>query len=139
MHHAHQKVSRVFIGRLGRGPALRHFSQLVRRMIKLRSPCTQPRNAAILLFPLFRFLLSPDQRILRSRHDRNVGSSDQFQHAQSVRHFRVEPLIARHHRDAQDFRLWRLDQKQHRLLVRSSRSGGILIDDDLSLPLAPST
>jgi hypothetical protein len=88
------------------------------------------------MLPEFRFLFSPDQRILRSRHHRNVGSSDEFEHAQSVRRFRLEPLIACHDGDAQDFRLRGLDQQEDRLLVGSGRPGGVLIDDDLSL-LAP--
>src|ERR1700735_1036534 len=45
---------------------------------------------------------------------------------------RFEPLIARHHGDAQDFCLWRLNQQEHRLLISSAGPGGILIDDDFS-------
>ena len=79
-----------------------------------------------------------DQRILRSRHYRNIGSTDEFEHAQSVRHFGFEPRVAGHDGDAENIRLRRLDQQQHRLLVGSAGAGGVLIDDDLAFFLCPS-
>src|SRR5580658_7134674 len=106
-------------------------------MVEVRSPRSQPRYLAVFLFPSFRLLFSSYKWILRSRHDRNIRSSDDFEHPQGVRHFLVEPLIARNHRDAQNFSLWRLDQEEHRLLVRSRGSGGVLINDDLASCLAP--
>ena len=58
------------------------------------------------MFPKLRFFLPPYQGILRSRYDWNVGASDEFEHAQSVRHFRLQPLISGHDSDPQNFRLW---------------------------------
>ena len=108
--HADQKVRCVFGSGLGSGLAFRHFSQLVRRMIELWSPRSQPGYGAMALLPKFRFFLRSYQRILRSRHNRDVSASDQFEHAQSVSDFRLEPLIARDHCDAQDFGLRRLNE-----------------------------
>ena len=110
--HANQKVGCVFIGGFGTGLAFRHFSKVVCWMIETRGPGSQPGYGAVALLPEFRFLFSPDQRILRTGHDGNVGSSDEFEHAQGVRDFGLEPLIAGHYGDAQDFGLWRLDQQQ---------------------------
>ena len=50
-----------------------------------------------------------------------------------MRNFCVEPLISRHDRDAQHFRLRRLDQQEHGLLVGASGSARVLVDDDLAL------
>ena len=136
-HHPQQKVCGIFVGGLGRGLAFRHLTQLVRRVIEPRRPCAQPQLKTELLLPLLRLLFASHQWILRPGHDWNVGMSDEFEHAQSVRHFFVKPLIARHHRDAENLSLWRLDQKQHGLLVRPGRSGCILIDDDLPPSLTP--
>src|SRR6266446_2600732 len=106
-------------------------------MIELRSPRSQPGYGAIMLLPEFRLFLRSYQRILSSRHNRNVSASDQFEHAQSVSDFRLEPLIPSDHGDAQDFRLRRLNQQQCRLQVGAGGSGGVLIDDDLAFFLAP--
>ena len=73
----------------------------------------------------------------RPRHDGNVGSSDEFERAQGVRYLRLEPCISRHHCDAQNFGLRRLDQHQDRLLIGAARAGCILVDDDLALFLSP--
>jgi hypothetical protein len=50
-----------------------------------------------------------------------------------VRNFIFEPGVTGHNRDAEDLRLRRLNQQQHRLLIRSCRAGGVLIDDEFSL------
>src|SRR5207302_10309478 len=52
-----------------------------------------------------------------------------------MRNFRLEPLVACHHRNAQDFCLWRLNQQEHRLLICPTGTSGILIDNDLALLL----
>src|SRR5437867_13109900 len=101
-------------------------------MIEPRSPCSQPGNGAILFFPEFRRFFCSYQRILSSWHNRNVSASDQFEHAQSVSDFRLEPLIASDLGDAQDFRLRRLNEQQRRLQVSAGRSGSVLVDDDLA-------
>ncbi len=50
-----------------------------------------------------------------------------------MRDFFGQPGIARHHGDAQDFRLRGLDQQQNRLLITAGGAGCVLIDDDLAL------
>src|SRR5580658_6751575 len=110
--HANQKVRCVFISGFGTGLAFGHFSKVVCWMIKTRGPGSQPGYGTVTLLPEFRFLFSSDQRILRTGHNWDVGSSDDLEHAQSVRDFGLEPLIAGHDGDAQDFGLWRLDQQQ---------------------------
>jgi len=60
---------------------------------------------------------------------------DEFEHAQSMRHFGLQPCVSSHDGDTEYICLRRLDQKQHGLLVRSSGTGSILIDDDLALLL----
>jgi len=86
---------------------------------------------------LLRIRLSPHQRILCAGHDRDIGASNEFEHAQGMRHFLMQPLIARHDRNSQHFSPWRLDQEQHRLLISSRRPGCILIDNDFPFLLRP--
>src|SRR4029077_6250839 len=102
-------------------------------MIEPGSPSAHPWHGAILLFPQFRLFFTAHEWILGSWDPRNVGPSDNLEHAQSVRDLLFEPGIARHYRYAQDLRLWRLNQQQDRLLIGSSGTGSILIDDDLAL------
>src|SRR5580658_9281651 len=99
MDHPDEKMGGVLIGWPGRGFAFGQLTQLIGRMIKPRSPGSQPGYAAILLLPALRILFCPYQRELRSWHDRYVGWPDEFKHAQGVRQFVVEPLVARHHRN----------------------------------------
>src|SRR5882724_10897560 len=106
-------------------------------MIKPGSPGAQPGVVAVALLPEFSLFFSADQRILRSRHYWNISSTDEFEHAQSVGHLGLEPRVAGYDSDAEDIRLRRLDQQQHRLLVRSGGSGSVLIDDDLGFVLGP--
>ena len=73
------------------------------------------------------------QGILGSRHDRNVSSPDDLEHAQRVRDFFFQPRIASHNGDAENLSLRGLDQQQDGLLIGSSRPGRVLIDDDLAL------
>ena len=135
MNHAYQEVGGVFVGGFGGGLPFRHRSQFARRVIHARSPRPQPIDGAIATLRLLRLLLGSDQRILGSGHDGNVGSSDEFEHAQGVCHFFGEPRIARYYGDAQHFRPRRLDQQQDCLLVGAGGSGRVLIDDDLALVL----
>jgi hypothetical protein len=59
-HHADQKMCGVFIERRGRRLAFRHFTKLIRRMIKAGRPGSHPRHGAIVLFPEFSFVFSLD-------------------------------------------------------------------------------
>src|SRR5258705_3073380 len=92
---------------------------------------------AVRSLPDFVLFFSAAKRMLRSRHDWNISSTDEFEHAQSVGHVGLEPCVAGYDRDAEDIRLRRLDQQQHRLLVGSGGSGSVLIDDDLAFVLGP--
>ena len=137
MDYANQKMRRIFAGWRGLGQSLRHRAKSVGSVIHAWRPRPQPRRGSILFFQQFRFVLPAHQRIFGSLQYGDVGPADYFQHAQRVGDFLGQPHVSRHHRDAQHLGLRRLDQKQHRLLIRSPRAGGILVDDDFSLALAP--
>src|SRR5258708_5166741 len=49
-----------------------------------------------------------------------------------MRNFFVAPLISAHYGDSQDFDLRRLDHHQNGLQVATTRSGGVLIDDNFA-------
>src|SRR5262249_16765271 len=112
VHHSHQKVSSVFLGWLGGGGSFPHFPELIGRVIEPGSPSSQPGIRTVLLQRELGLLPASYQGILGAGDDRNIGSSNEFEHAQSMRNLRFEPLIASHDSDAQDFRRWRLDQQQ---------------------------
>ena len=137
VHHAHQKMRGVFLRRLGCRLPFRYLAQLVGSVIEPRSPCAQPRNRAKTLLPLLGSLLRSHQGILGTQHHGDVGAPNKFEHSQRVGNFFRKPLIAGHHGDAQDFRLRRLNQQEDRLLVCSSWTSRVLIDDDLVFVLAP--
>src|SRR5580704_4683525 len=101
-------------------------------MVEPRSPRSYPWYGAVLLLPELRVLFPADHGILCSRHDRDVGAPDDFEGAQCMRDFLFEPGVARHHGHSKNLGLGRLDEQQNGLLISSSRTGRILIDDDLA-------
>src|SRR5882724_9779269 len=100
----------IFISGLSSRLAFWHRSQFARSVIILWSPRAQPLNCAVAQLPLLRLFFCSDQRVLSAAHDRNIRASDEFEHTQSVRDLFGEPRVARDDRDAQDFRLWGLNE-----------------------------
>ena len=81
MDHANEKVRRVFVERFSRGQTFGHVAKFAGRMIETRGPRSHPGYGAVTFFPHFRFLFSPDQRVLGAGHNGDVGSPDEFEHA----------------------------------------------------------
>src|SRR5579871_1389054 len=50
-----------------------------------------------------------------------------------MRNFLLQPRVTGHHSDAEHLRLWRLNQQQNRLLIRSRWTRRVLVDNDLPL------
>src|SRR5712671_1662361 len=110
-NHADQKMCSVFVSRFRSWLAFGHLSQLDWRMIEPRGPRSQPGYRSILLLPKFCRFFRSDQGIFGTRHNRNVSTPDQFEHAQSVSDLRFEPRVASNDSDAQNFCLRRLNEK----------------------------
>ena len=148
-HLADEEVRGVFVDRLDGGHALGHGRNLVRPMrlergrrgsgrglrqhVWTAAPGAQPGHFAVERRLQARLLLGADQRKhCASRHG-HVGVAGELQHAQGVQSFFVAPRVAGHHGDAQDLHVGRLQQRQHRHLVRAAGAGAVLIDEDEAL------
>src|ERR1700722_14785073 len=90
---------------------------------------------AVEALPALDQLHAIDQRIDGAGNDGNVGSADQLEHSQRVRHLFVAPHIAADHRDAEDFNFGRLQEDEDRLLVGSGGAARVLINDHFALCL----
>src|ERR1035438_4796343 len=101
-------------------------------MVEPRSPRSHPWYGAVLLLPELRVLFPADDSTRGSRPDRDVGAPDDFERAQGMRDFFFEPGVARYHGHTKNLGLGRLDEQQNGLLISSSRTCRILIDDDLA-------
>ena len=126
MHHADQKMRRVFRFRLERGIPLRQrignfkwspINAGVPRAGERRAaggtdfmfvPRTLVTHHAVEFLPALNLFLVVDQRKNRARIDLDSGVPREFQHAQRVRNFFVAPLIAADDGDAQSLNLRRL-------------------------------
>jgi hypothetical protein len=84
---------------------------------------------------MLRFFVSANQRERRAAHYGNVGASDDFEQAQSVRYLFVAPLISTDHRDSKHLDLRGLDHYEERLQIAAAGAGAILVDDDLAARL----
>ena len=50
-------------------------------------------------------------------------------------HFFVQPLIAAHDGDTQNFHLWRLNHREQSLHIAPAGTGAVFIDDDFAARL----
>ena len=103
MHHANQKMSRVFVRRLQRRLALWKIWNDVRFVPPPLIPGARVSHLPITLLPKLRLFVAADQRKHCAWDDRNVRSSDNFQQAKRVRDLLVAPLVAAGHGNAEDF------------------------------------
>src|SRR4029077_2681954 len=98
-------------------------------------PCPGVGHFPVALLPLLRFFASANQRKRRAGRYRDVGASNDFKQAESVRHLFVTPLVSTDHRDPKHLDLRRLDHYEERLQVAATGTGAVFVDDDLAARL----
>src|SRR4029077_19418186 len=98
-------------------------------------PSSGVSHFSVALLPLLRFFVSPNQRKRRAWHYGDVGASNDFEQAESVRHLFVAPLVSTDHRDPKHLDLRRLDHYEERLQVAATGTGAVFVDDDLAARL----
>src|ERR1700686_2914779 len=98
-HHSNQKVGSVFIGWLGCRFSFREWGDNERLVPPAIIPGSGVSDFTVTLLPLLRFGSSAHQRKRRTRQNRNVGASNNFEQAQGMRHLFITPLIAADHSD----------------------------------------
>jgi hypothetical protein len=84
------------------------------------------------LRPACDFLFSVNKGEYRAWVDFHVRVLGQFQHAKCVGDFLVAPLVTADNSDSKRLHVWRLQQKQDRLLVSGCWAARVLIDDDFA-------
>src|ERR1700676_1110567 len=134
-HHTNQKMGSIFIGGLsGRSPLRQRGGDegLVPPAIV---PGAGVGHFSVALLPLLRFFASANQRKRSAGHYRDVGASNDFKQAESVRHLFVAPLISTDHRDPKHLDLRRLDHYEESLQITATGAGAILVNDDLAARL----
>src|ERR1700758_3618281 len=103
VHHANQKMSRVFVGRPERRLALGKIWNDVRFVPPALIPRACVGDLPITLLPKLRLFVAADEWKDSAWDDRNVRSPDDFQQAKRVRDLLVAPLVAAGHGNAEDF------------------------------------
>ena len=92
-------------------------------------------NFSVTLFPKRRFLFAVHKREFSTGEHGNVRAANDFEQPQRVRDFLVAPGVAGDDRDAEDFRVRRIDQREQRLHVAAAGAGAILVEDDFPFGL----
>src|ERR1700730_15166540 len=99
------KMRSYFLGGLRGRPPLRKRGHDEGPVPPAIVPSPGVRDLSRTLLPLLRFFVSPNQRKSRAGHYGDVGASDDFEQAQSVRHLFVAPLVSTDHSDSKHLNL----------------------------------
>ena len=98
-------------------------------------PSTLINEFAVKFFPTGDIFASVDERKDGAGDDGNVGASDDFEQAESVKDFFIAPGVTGEDGDAEDFGVWRVDEGEDGLHVGAAGACGVLVDDDFAFGL----
>ena len=93
---------------------------------------------AVESFPVSDELRAVVEREDGAGNDGNVGASDDLESTERVGHFFVAPSVSGDDGDAEDLRLWGLDQREDGLLVGGGGAARVLVDYDFAWGLGAS-